>query len=158
MQSLQYRHGPLDYRANLNGSYPLGGLSTGGSSTLPSLVGSSAFLTDTREDMGTESLLCAQTESRSRWQKGYSCLDRHRGWQGPQRIQPPEARVTERLHVPGAAGLVIPGYQSELGAAGRRCKGQGSKRGGEITSCVMFRTFREKGRIREVGEQCTEAN
>lgn len=125
---------------------------------MPSLVGSSAFLTDTREDTGTGSLLCAQTESRSRWQKGYSCLDRHRGWQGPQRIQPPEARVTERLHVPGAAGLVIPGYQSELGAAGRRCKGQGSKRGGEITSCVMFRTFREKGRIREVGEQCTEAN
>lgn len=114
---------------------------------MPSLVGSSAFLT------GTGSLLCAQTESRSRWQKRYSCLDRHRGWQGP-----PEARVTERLHIPGAAGLVIPGYQSELGAAGRWCKGQGSKRGGEITSCVMFRTFREKGRIREVGEQCTEAN
>lgn len=133
-------------RANISVSYPLGGLSTGGSSSLPSLVGSSAFLTDMREDRSTGSLLCAQTDPRSRWPKGYSCLHRHRGWQGPRGTQPPETRVTEQLHVPGAAGLVIPGYQSELDAAGRWPKGQGSKRGGEITSCMMFRTFREKGR------------
>lgn len=50
---------------------------------------------------------------------------------------------------------MIAGYQNEPDATGRRCEGEESKRGGEITSCVVFR---KKGSINEVEKQSTEAN